>query len=318
MHKSLHNVKKPLWRELLESIISALLVVFLLSNTVSLYLVPSGSAEPTILVGDRIVGNKLAYFFKEIKHGDFVIFDHRPQASYFYDDGMVNYLWQRYVGFYIQFLGLKEGPINVVKRVIAMPGDVIEGKVEDGKTSIYLNGSKLDELYINSNPLIYLHKKVGLLPIKSATVPLPKFLCQSMKTVKYTYVKGLPYEKQPYYNIYEDEVITNHLTGKPMLDHAYEPMYASRQAHNENVSIDSFGPIKLPQDMYWVMGDSRKNSEDSRYWGMLDKRYIRGQASFTLFSIDSEEAIWLFDLIKNPIKFWTKNIRWNRFFKKIS
>jgi hypothetical protein len=79
--------------------------------------------------------------------------------------------------------------------------------------------------------------------------------------------------------------------------------------------VDIFGPIKLQEGQYWVMGDSRKNSNDSRFWGPLDEKYIHGRASFIIYSIDSGEAFWLFDLIKHPIDFWFKYIRWNKIFK---
>jgi len=66
------------------------------------------------------------------------------------------------------------------------------------------------------------------------------------------------------------------------------------------------------------MGDSRKNSVDSRWWLFLDEDFIHGRASFIIYSIDSQEAFWLFDLIKHPIDFWTKHVRWNRFFRGLN
>jgi hypothetical protein len=65
------------------------------------------------------------------------------------------------------------------------------------------------------------------------------------------------------------------------------------------------------------MGDNRKNSRDSRWWQFLDAEYIRSRASFVMWSIDSDEAFWFFDLIKHPIDFFTKHVRWNRFFKSL-
>ena len=85
-----------------------------------------------------------------------------------------------------------------------------------------------------------------------------------------------------------------------------------------NESVDAFGPITLKENMYWAMGDNRKNSHDSRNWGALHGDTIKGRASFVIFSIDSQEQFWLFDIIKRPLTFWTKQIRWNRFFKSLN
>ncbi len=41
---------------------------------------------------------------------------------------------------------------------------------------------------------------------------------------------------------------------------------------------DNFGPIVIPNECYFMMGDNRDNSSDSRFWGVLNYKYIRGQA----------------------------------------
>ena len=49
---------------------------------------------------------------------------------------------------------------------------------------------------------------------------------------------------------------------------------------------------------YWMMGDNRHNSQDSRFWGFVPEPYIVGKASFTMFS-------------------WYKGVRWNRMLRRI-
>lgn len=61
---------------------------------------------------------------------------------------------------------------------------------------------------------------------------------------------------------------------------------------------DNFGPIVIPEDYYFMMGDNRDNSSDSRYWGPLPKKLIVGEALIIYFS-------------------WDKYVPFYRFFKKI-
>lgn len=57
-------------------------------------------------------------------------------------------------------------------------------------------------------------------------------------------------------------------------------------------------------DYYWMMGDNRHNSADSRFWGFVPEDHIVGKASFVWLSLD-------------PNKSFPANIRWNRLFRKV-
>ena len=54
---------------------------------------------------------------------------------------------------------------------------------------------------------------------------------------------------------------------------------------------EDYGPVTVPDGQYFMMGDNRDNSEDSRYWGFLPKHYVKGQALFIYFSFDDRESL---------------------------
>lgn len=166
--------KKAYFKETLSWIgtfAAAIVVVILLNSFVIVNaVVPSGSMEDTISVGDRIVASRLSYKSKEPQRGDIIIFKYPDNE--------------------------KE---NYVKRIIGLPGETVE--VKDG--GVYINGSAtpLQEPYIKEKP------------------------------------------------------------------------------------IGHFGPYQVPENCYFMMGDNRNNSEDSRYWTntFLHRDKILGKVKFGWF-----------------------------------
>jgi signal peptidase I len=55
-------------------------------------------------------------------------------------------------------------------------------------------------------------------------------------------------------------------------------------ARSDDVRVD-YGPVTVPARQYFMMGDNRDNSEDSRYWGFLPASYVKGQALFIYLSV---------------------------------
>jgi signal peptidase I len=64
-----------------------------------------------------------------------------------------------------------------------------------------------------------------------------------------------------------------------------EPPPPDGAPEHPNDLRETYGPVTVPAGQYFMMGDNRDDSEDSRYWGFLPQDYIKGRAMFIYFSI---------------------------------
>jgi len=193
--------------------------------------VPTGSMKPTILEGDRIFVNKLAYDLKV------------PYTTWHlaeWDDP------QR--GDIVVFFSPKDGK-RLVKRVVGLPGDEI---------ALWRN-----QLLLNGEPVEY--------------EPLDQ-----------TFVDTWAAELEAAYLFFSEQLSAT----------AQHPVMLSR----ERPSLHTFLPLKIPDDQYFMMGDNRDNSADSRFFGFVERRQIVGRATAVAFSLD-------YDNYFIP--------RWNRFGYKL-
>jgi signal peptidase I len=86
---------------------------------------------------------------------------------------------------------------------------------------------------------------------------------------------------------------TVYVNGQPLVE-PYAHFLEAPRAEADPVSDDvrqDYGPVTVPSDQYFMMGDNRDNSEDSRYWGFLPKSYIKGKAEFMYFSLADDAAM---------------------------
>jgi signal peptidase I len=166
-------------------------------------------------------------------------------------------------------------------------------------------------------------------PIESAILPIQTIRRGDVVVFKYPedperdFIKrviGLPGETLELRNkrVYID--------GKP-LEEPYVHFLLPPRSGSEGTSLDvreQYGPVTVPPDHYFMMGDNRDNSEDSRYWGFLPRRYVKGKALMVYWSYEGgvdqyqEEGLagWLKNAGSVVTHFFTKT-RWSRMFHQI-
>jgi signal peptidase I len=174
-------------REILVVVVVALGVALLLRVfVVQTFFIPSGSMEPTLQIGDRILVNKLSYHLHGVDRGDIVVFSRPPAENC--GGAEVN---------------------DLVKRVIGLPGESIS--LSHGH--VLINGKLLHETWLPTS-------------VQGVTLPGPP---------------GTPYNLAK--------------------------------------------PYRIPANHYFMMGDNRTESCDSRYWGPIPKSLIVGKVDVRVWPI---------------------------------
>src|SRR3954462_5259817 len=116
--------------------------------------------------------------------------------------------------------------------------------------------------------------------------------------------------------------IDGHPLDEPYV-HFLEPASEAQEVTSFDVR-ERYGPVRVPEGHYFVMGDNRDNSQDSRYWGFLPRDYIKGKALIIYWSYEAERGDYQEDGAAATIKglasvfthFFTRT-RWDRMLHQI-
>ncbi len=142
------NRQKKFWRELAVIVIAAtVLTLIIKALVVQVYRIPSASMENTLMVGDRVLVNKLVYHFRGVDRGDIIVFSGQgswgPDAPPPSSNPVV-----RVADDALSAIGLHDEQTYYIKRVIGLPGDHVACCDAQGRVTV--NGTPLSESsYLN-------------------------------------------------------------------------------------------------------------------------------------------------------------------------
>lgn len=216
----LARLTRHLWRDWIRPLALPMLVVASAKSAIAdINYVPSGSMQPTVLPGDVVFINKLAYDLR-------VPFTFARLAQ-----------WSNPTRGDIVVCFAPDDGTRLVKRVAGLPGDTIE--------------LRHDVLFING-------------------------VAQELSRLPDSIVRDLPAEERA-----QAQFAREHLGAR---DHAVMALPRVPAWRN-------FGPVRVPEGHYFMLGDNRDNSRDSRYFGFMPRREIIGEAKGVFVSADY--AAWL-------------------------
>jgi signal peptidase I len=232
--------------------------------------------------------------FKDVERGDVVVFEYPRDNVYKY-----------------------------VKRCIGLPGDSIrinnrnvfvndeEYLLPDGGQ--FLSENPALETYIDENIFMNLGNKDNL---KELIIPkrgdiyninqemnwelvIPILLFEGNKVELVFNDQKLTFTNKDPYDLYRrtgDRAVFDNFVPQPNASQINPWMSLMKKEYLKylkvnDLSIDDIDTYTLKQNYYWMMGDNRDNSEDSRFWGFVPESHILGQPVITWFSIDLESYL---------------------------
>src|SRR3954447_23580892 len=141
----------PLWQELpLLLLVAFCLAVLIRTFLVQAFYIPSGSMENTLLVGDRVLVNKVVYDMRDPVRGEIVVFRGTDSWAPEVTEPLSQTFGAKLGRTVGDLVGVsRPGERDFIKRVIALPGDKVA--CCDAKGRVTVNGVGIDESYIYEN-----------------------------------------------------------------------------------------------------------------------------------------------------------------------
>ncbi len=244
--------------KIINELLPKLIIISILKYFIyEIYYIPSSSMMPTLCIGDFILVNKLTYNIKNPINNKTIINIKNP-----------NY------GDIVVFQYPRNKKINYIKRIIGLPNDLVVYDEKHKKIKIYKKYNKKNKKYYLTNIIKY---------YKNNNKILLKVKFKKNRIIKIKFLK--------FNNIYLNKYNNNNKYKLIILKKKVESLYKKKHEillinniylKNKEKNIKKW---IIPNNMYFVMGDFRDNSEDSRYWGYLNKNLIIGKAEYILINI---------------------------------
>ncbi|PHM23917.1 signal peptidase I [Xenorhabdus budapestensis] len=259
---AIKEINKPTWFETFASVFPVLAIVWILRSFVyEPFQIPSGSMMPTLLTGDFILVEKFAYGLKDPITQTTLIKTGEPKRG---DVAVFKYPLNPSIDF--------------VKRVIGLPGDKIVYDYMNKELHVY-PGCGRNPVCKDIFPIIYKTMYPSEWTITDQ-VKKDGTIAREVHQVPLMDVLG-PYSIRQGERIETLGKVSHHILTLPRWN---IPEYTQPGL--------PLGTWVVPEGEYFMMGDNRDNSSDSRVWGFVPEKNLVGRATAIWISFEKQEGEW--------------------------